>query len=78
MNKILSDRTEYNYAYEISMLAEQVAFWSFQAFWHRAKLTGRDVDKKEDHKALEGEFEQFRIEENKGRCHAEDERIIGS
>ena len=53
--------------HEVAMGAEQIAFWKFQAMWHRAKITGRDVDKRDDYRALEAEFEKFRIAENEGR-----------
>ena len=50
--------------YEIAMCAEQIAFWKFQAMWHRGKLVGHKVDTRDGYKALEREFEKFRHLEN--------------
>lgn len=75
----MADNSDFDRCYEEAKLAGQIAFWKYQAFWHRAQLTGRNVDKMSDWKSLEIEFEQARVAENRGRLgHVPPAHEIGS
>ena len=52
---------------EIAGLADAVAFWKFQAIWHRAKLSGRDPDDDQVYRDVEKELAQARADENRER-----------
>ena len=49
---------------EIARTADELAFWKYQAFWHRGQLTKRDCEEDTIWKELEKEFEAFRQAEN--------------
>lgn len=47
--------------------ADDLAFWRFQAFWHRAQHKSLDYERADHWRQLEADFDRIRIEENRDR-----------
>lgn len=65
---------------EVAVTAEDVAFWKFQAMWHRAQHVQPklDIDRADHWKRLDADFDRIRTEENRDRYSPESSREIGS
>lgn len=55
------------YCSEVAEMADEIAFWKFQAMFLRAHNTNRDINRPKDWHAIEAEFLQAMAEENASR-----------
>ena len=65
---------------EVALIADELAFWKYQAIWHRAwTIAGFREPHEADMKRAKAELERQRRDENRERyAHAEPPRVIGS